>query len=126
MTPPTMAGWNLALRFGLELAALAGLAAVGWTWASGPMQWVAAIAIPSTAIVVWGLFNVPGDPSRSGEAPVTVPGAIRLGLELAILLGGAVALLIAGSRLAGAAVITLLVVHYVASASRVDWLVHQT
>lgn len=25
MNPPVMAGWNLALRFGLELGALAGL-----------------------------------------------------------------------------------------------------
>ena len=34
------------------------------------------------AAAVWGVFAVPGDPSRSGSAPVPVPGALRLLLEI--------------------------------------------
>ena len=30
MTAPSMAGWNLGLRFGLELAALAGFGVAAW------------------------------------------------------------------------------------------------
>jgi hypothetical protein len=41
------------------------------------------ILIPLLAATAWGVFNVKGDPSRSGKAPVPVPGIVRLLLELA-------------------------------------------
>ncbi len=34
--------------------------------------------------ICWGIFNVPDDPARSGQAPVLVPGWFRLLLEIAL------------------------------------------
>ena len=123
MTPPAMAGWNLALRFGLELAALAGLAIAAWKLTSGPMRWVVAIAVPVTAAIIWGVFNVLGDPSRSGAAPIEVTGWTRLGIELLVLGGGAAAVAIAGRPTVAIAFAVVIVAHYVASWSRVEWLI---
>jgi len=123
VTPPAMAGWNLALRFGLELAALAGLAIAAWKLTSGPMRWVVAIAVPVTAAIIWGVFNVLGDPSRSGAAPIEVTGWTRLGIELLVLGGGAAAVAIAGRPTVAIAFAVVIVAHYVASWSRVEWLI---
>ncbi len=96
MTPPTMAGWNLALRFGLEVAAIGGLAAWAWRSTDGVARWPAVIAVPVAAMLAWTLFNVPDDPSRSGGAPVEVSGRLRLTIELAILGSGTAALVVRG------------------------------
>ena len=81
---------NLGLRFLLELAALAGFAL--WAW-QAPYGIPLRVLLAATAVVVlmtlWAVFAVPGDPSRSGNAPVPVPGALRLALELLVLFGGA-------------------------------------
>lgn len=124
MTPPTMAGWNLALRFGLEVAAFAGLTVAAWRFTSAPVRWIAIGAVPVAAAVIWGTFNVVGDPSRSGEAPVEVAGAVRLGIELAILLGGAAAFVFAGRNVVGIALGSLVIVHYAASTPRIEWLLN--
>ncbi len=97
MNPPEMAGWNLALRFGLELAALAGIATAAWRAADGPWRWVAAVALPLIAATAWATFIVPNDPSRSGRAPVEVPGSIRLALEFAVFGAGAAGFLSASN-----------------------------
>ncbi len=122
--PPEMAGWNLALRFGLEVGALISLGAAAWL-TDGAMRWVAVIAVPVVAAVVWGTFNVLDDPSRSGAAPVEVPGWVRLAIEITILGGGALALAIAGSRTLAAGFALLIAVHYATSWSRIQWLVRK-
>jgi len=119
-----MAGWNLALRFGLEVGALISLGAAAWL-TDGAMRWVAVIAVPVVAAVVWGTFNVLDDPSRSGAAPVEVPGWVRLAIEITILGGGALALAIAGSRTLAAGFALLIAVHYATSWSRIQWLVRK-
>lgn len=118
-----MAGWNLALRFALELAALAGLAAAAWKLGSGPSRWIAVVAVPVTAAVVWAVFNVLDDPSRSGAAPVEVNGVVRLALELAILGGGAAAVAFAARVELGLVFAVAIVGHYLVSFDRVEWLV---
>ena len=123
MNPPTMAGWNLALRFGLELAALSALAAGAWRLGSGNIRWVAAIAVPLVAAAIWGVFNVLDDPSRSGAAPVEVSGWIRLAIEVLVLGGGVAALVVAGDRNLAIVLAALVSVQYVTSWSRVEWLV---
>ena len=123
MTPPAVAGWNLALRFGLEIAALIGLGAAGWSLSDGAMRWVAVIAVPVVAAALWGVFNVRNDPSRSGDAPIEVAGWIRLSIELTILGGGAFALGITGGRLLGVGFAVLVAMHYAASWNRVQWLI---
>lgn len=124
MSPPTMAGWNLALRFGLELAALGGLATAAWRQTSGPARWAATLVLPVVAAAIWATFNVPDDPSRSGAAPVAVPGSVRLAIELAVLGGGAVALAVTGRRELGLALGALILVHYAASIPRIEWLLN--
>jgi hypothetical protein len=122
MNPPAMAGWNLALRFGLEIAALVGLAAAAWSLTSGPLRWLAVVAVPVAAATCWGVFNVVDDPSRSGEAPVEVPGWLRLALEILILGGGAAGFAVAGRPGVGLVLVVLIVLQYATSWSRVEWL----
>jgi len=61
---------SLALRFLLELAALIALG----LWGAHQAGIALALALPATAAALWGIFAVPGDPSRSGKAPVPVSG----------------------------------------------------
>ena len=124
MNPPHMAGWNLALRFGLEVAALAGLATGAWRLSTGPWRWVAVIAVPLLAAVAWATFNVLDDPSRSGAAPIEVTGRVRLALELAILGAGSAGFLLRGPRAAGLALLALILVHYANSIPRIQWLLN--
>ena len=120
-----MAPWNLALRLVLELAALGGIATAAWRASDGTWRWLAAIGLPVLAMTVWVTFNVPGDPSRSGNAPVEVPGAARLCIELAILGLGAAGFLWQGPRWIGVALVVLLVVHYASSTDRTRWLLER-
>ena len=122
MNAPEMASWNLALRFGLELAALVAIRMGAWAMTSGALRWATAIGLPVAAAAIWGIFNVLGDPSRSGEAPVAVPGWVRLALEL-LILGGGVGALYAAERTNLAIVFGILIVfHYAVSRSRIQWL----
>ena len=125
MNPPELAGWNLALRFGLEVAALAGLATAAWRATGGPWRWVVTITLPVIAAAVWTTFNVVDDPSRSGEAPVVVPGGVRLAVELAVLGAGSVGFLWRGPRMAGLVLAALVVVHYATSIQRIESLLDQ-
>lgn len=125
MTPPTMAGWNLALRFGLELAMLAGYAAAAWNLTSGGVRWVAAIAVMVGVATVWGVFNVLNDPSRSGKAPVEVSGWTRLVLELLVFGVGALAISTTGRPALAIGFAALVVLQYATSWDRVQWLIKQ-
>jgi hypothetical protein len=119
-------GWNLGLRLVLELVAFAGFAVLGWEL-GGDGLLAAAPAVLSllAAATVWGVFAVPGDPSRSGKAPVPVPGVVRLVLELAVFLGGAAGFAVVGQRLVTVLFCAALVVHLVFSVPRLKWLVRQ-
>lgn len=123
MTPPAMAGWNLALRFALEIGALAGLAVAAWKFAPDAWRWPAVVVAPLAAATVWGVFNVLNDPSRSGAAPIQVGGWTRLAIELLVLGGGAAAITFAGRREFGIIFGLLIAAHYVSSWSRLEWLV---
>ena len=69
---------NLTLHFVLELVAWFALSYWGWTQHQGLARWLLALGLPLIAIALWGTFRVPGDP---GDAPVTVPGIVRLALD---------------------------------------------
>lgn len=120
-----MAPWNLGLRLLLELAALVGLGLGAWHLTDGAIRWMAVILVPLGAAVAWGVFNVVGDPSRSGAAPVQVAGWLRLAIELAVLALGGVGLFVAFGTLAASAFAVLVGVHYASSAKRLRWLVRQ-
>ena len=114
---------NLAFRFLLELAALAALGVWGWSLATGATRFVLALAAPIAAAAMWGLFNVPGDPSRSGAAPIPVRGVVRLALELAFFALAASALAASGHAGLGIALAVAVAIHYAISYDRMAWLV---
>lgn len=113
---------NLALRFILELVGLFAYGYWGWTQHSGLPRWLWTLGLPVIAALAWGTFRVPGDP---GNAPVAVPGWVRLLLE-AVYFGGAVWALYASGRGNWALVFALVVViHYAVSYDRLQWLLRQ-
>ena len=113
---------NLAVRFLLEIAGLVGLFRLGLWIADGPLAAVLALAFSIGAATAWGLFNVPGDRSRSGRAPVQVPGAVRLLVELLVLGDGAVGWFLAGPTWFAWTYTIVLGTHYLLSWDRVGWL----
>ncbi|MEV6526168.1 YrdB family protein [Longispora sp. NPDC051575] len=117
--------WNLALRLCLELAALVGFGWAGWHLADGTLALVLAIVGPLVGATLWGVFAVPGDPSRSGNAPVSVPGIVRLLIELLVLFGGSMAFVLAGAPLVGWVLVALNVLHMAFAIPRLRWLVRQ-
>lgn len=113
---------NLAVRFLLEIAGVVGLFRLGLSIADGAPGALLALALSIGAATAWGLFNVPGDRSRSGRAPVQVSGVTRLLVELMLLGGGAVGWFVAGPIWFAWTYTIVLVVHYLASWDRVSWL----
>lgn len=113
---------NLALRFVLELVALFGLGAWGWRAVGSPVRYVLVAGLPVLAAVLWGVFAVPDDPSRSGRAPIAVRGFLRLGLELLVFGLGALALREAGLEQMGFVFALIVLIHYAISYDRVAWL----
>jgi hypothetical protein len=114
---------NLAFRFLLELAALIALGVWGWSLSTGAMRFVLAAAAPIAGAVLWGLFNVPGDPSRSGAAPVPVRGFVRLTGELAFFALAAWAFVASGHGGLGTALAIAVAIHYAISYDRIAWLI---
>ena len=96
----------LGLHFLLELSALAAAAYWGWTMCSGLARWVWAIGLPLVLALAWALFRAAGD---GPDATVTIPGVLRLALELAIL-GGAAFLLWRAGRPTLAGVFGVLII----------------
>lgn len=115
---PEVPFWNLTLRFGLEIAALIGLSVA----AAARFSTSAAVAAPVFAGVAWGLYNVPGDSSRSGKAAMPVPGIVRLAIELLVLFGAAWALIAVGHSVWGWLLAGLITLHLAFSIPRVRWL----
>jgi hypothetical protein len=97
---------NLALKFGLELAAFAAFAYWGAQTGTGAGAIVLAIAAPGLMIAVWGAFAAPKSSRRLGR------GA-RVPLELSVFALAAVALLAAGSTVAAGAFAVLAVINAV-------------
>jgi hypothetical protein len=112
----------LAVRFLLELIAIASFGVLGWRAFDSPWRYLLVVVLPVAAAVLWGTFAVPDDPSRSGGAPVPVPGPARLGGEFAVLFGGAAALW--GTGLPRWALISaaVLVGYHLLAYDRVRWL----
>ena len=116
---------NLGLRFALEMTALLALGVWGSRQGEGVLSVLTALGVPILAAVLWGTFAVPGDPSRSGRAPVPVAGVIRLVYEIIFFSFAAWALLSIGSVTLGLAFGAAVIVLYVLSLDRVKWLVRQ-
>jgi hypothetical protein len=116
---------NLAVRFILEVAGLLALAWMGWHYGRGLYRYLLAIGIPLLAAILWGVFAVPDDPSRSGDAVVAIPGMLRLILELAYFAAAAWSFFAVGAATVGWIYVTAVIVHYLVSIDRVLWLIQQ-
>jgi hypothetical protein len=77
------------------------------------------------AVLVWGMFTAPDNPSRSGKAPTAVPGWLRLALELVIFGLASWALLRAGKPFISLLLVILVLLHYFLSADRIRWLIYK-
>jgi hypothetical protein len=114
---------NLAFRFLLELSALSIMGLWGWRQRHDGGQIVIALAVPLLAAALWGIFAVPGDPSRSGSAPIPVPGIVRLAIECGFFGFGTWALADAGFSKLAAIFGASIVLHYLLSYDRILWVI---
>jgi len=114
---------NLAVRFLLELAALIAFGIWGWRQYDGWLRFVLALEIPVMLAAVWGIFAVPNDPSRSGAAPIPIPGVARLFLELAFFAFATWCLKETGFTKASIIYGIIVIVHYILSYNRIVWLI---
>lgn len=105
----------------MEIIALVALGAWAKAKFPGALGYILMIIIPLLAAAAWGTFNVKDDPSRSGKAPVPVPGFIRLLIELALFGSATMALFTLNSTYGWIfGIVTL--VHYLLSYDRIIWL----
>lgn len=107
---------------------MAGLVALGWWgWnqAEGLSRFFLAIGIPLLAAGLWGTFAVPNDPSRSGKAPVPVPGFLRLLLELGFFASATWSLFEMEASTLGWILGAAVLIHYLISYDRIAWLLRQ-
>lgn len=107
---------NLAVRFLLELGALAAMAYWGWTTHDGLWRFLWAVGLPLLAAALWGTLRVPGDP---GDAPVAIPGAFRLFLEFIFFATAVWCIADAGRQSLAVAFAAITLLHYLASYDRV-------
>lgn len=116
---------NLFLRFFLELFALGAYGVWGWNQGEDWWRFLFGFGMPILAAVVWGVFAVKDDPTRSGKTVIETPGILRLLLEIAFfgfsvwcvfdLTYPITALVFAG----------VVVLHYAFSVDRVGWLLRK-
>ena len=97
---------NLALKFGLELAAIAALAYWGASLNGSIAPVVMMVLAPGAMIVAWGRFAAP-------KATRRLPRSTRIPFELIVLLIAAAALLAAGQEILAAVMAALVVMNAV-------------
>ena len=110
----------------LEICGLVALGVWGWTrGGDGVLKFVLALSVPMIAAVIWGIFAVPDDPSRSGNAPVIVPGLVRLLLEIAFFSAVVWSLFALHYSMLGWMFGVIVIIHYLVSYERLTWLLRQ-
>ena len=116
---------NLTIRFLLELSTLLAMGVWGWRQSEGWFRFVLALGIPIIVAVVWATFAVPNDPSRSGAAPIAVPGIVRLAIELAVFVLAMWMLYDLGYTRLSWILGIIVAIHYITSYDRILWLIAQ-
>jgi len=113
---------NLTIRFLLEIITLISIGTWGWNKTDGFYRYILAIGLPVLIAVIWGIFAVPNDPSRSGQTVVVTSGIIRLGIEFSIFAIATLAIFNIGQQKISYAFALIVIIHYVVSYDRVLWL----
>ena len=116
---------NQILRFLMEVAALIFFGMWGYHQSETDNRILLAILLPAGFAVLWGVFAVKGDPSRSGKTVVKTPGILRLLLELGLF--GAAAWMLLDLNYTRIALVfgIAVVLHYLLSYDRMAWLLKQ-
>jgi len=116
---------NSTIRFLLELAALVTFSFWGYQQSETATRVLLAILLPLGFALLWGIFAVRDDPSRSGKTVVQTPGIIRLLLELVLF--GLAAWMLLDLDYYGIAIIfgATAAIHYIVSYDRIVWLLKQ-
>ncbi|MEV0541751.1 MULTISPECIES: YrdB family protein [Nocardia] len=112
----------LAVRFLLELIAIASFGVYGWRAFDSPWRYLLVVVLPIAAATLWGVFTLPDDPGRGGGSPVPVSGPVRLLVEFAVLFGGAAALWAAALPRLALISAAVLVGYHLLAYDRVLWL----
>ncbi len=116
---------NLALRFLLELAAIFTMGVWGFHISDETPGILFAILLPLGFAILWGVFAVPNDPSRSGKTVIATPGIIRLLLELSLFATATWMMRDLGYSQIWWIFGIVVLIHYVISHERVSWLLKQ-
>ena len=116
---------NSAVRLLLEITAIVTFGIWGYHQSETGIRILLAILLPLGFALLWGVFAVKDDPSRSGKTVVQTPGFLRLLLELGLF--GAAAWMILDLDYSLIALIFGLtaVIHYFVSFDRIAWLLKQ-
>lgn len=113
---------NLAIRFLLEMTALVSSGVWAYGLDDSFMGIVYAVLTVILLMILWGVFNVPNDPSRSGKVPMVVKGWLRLLIEFAIFSFGIWTMNQVCEALYSCIFGGLIVLHYLVSYERIIWL----
>jgi len=116
---------NLALRFILELSALTAAGIWGYQLSETALRFFFAAAFPLALAVLWAVFAVPGDKSRSGKTVLPTPGPLRLLLETAFFAFAGWAFIAVGHTRLGIIFGALVLMHYFFSLDRLLWLIRE-
>ena len=116
---------TLVFRFILELVALVSFALWGWQQVDGWFQFILGLGLPIFLAALWGIFAVPGDPSRSGEAPIPIPGGLRFLLELVFFSFAAWCIKDIGHPVKGGLFGIAIALHYLTAYKRILWLLNR-
>lgn len=116
---------NSAVRFILELGGIITFGIWGYHQSETGIRILLTLLLPLGFAVMWGVFAVRDDPSRSGKTVVQTPGVIRLILELALFAAAAWMLINLGYPLSGWIFGGGVLVHYILSYDRIVWLLKQ-
>ena len=113
---------NSAVRLLLEVAAIVLFGIWGYHQTDTGIRILLAILLTLGFAVLWGVFAVRDDPSRSGKTVIQTLGVIRLLLELGLF--GAAAWMLLDLGYSQWAIIfgVAVVVHYILSFDRIAWL----
>ena len=116
---------NLVLRFLLEITAIVISGIWGYHLSDSWSRFLLVLLIPLLFAGLWGVFAVPGDPSRSGKTVIATSGKVRLFLEL--LLFSAATGMMSGLTKPWLAWIFggVVLIHYITSYDRISWLLNR-
>lgn len=117
---------NGLLRFAMELASLVVYALWGYRQDAAIPDVILAILLPLGFAVLWGIFAVRNDPSRSGKTVVQTPGILRLVLELGLFSFAVWMLADLDKGTLALALGAATLFHYLLSHRRILWLLRQS